>query len=121
MIDRSQLSTDQLIDRFERCAVEQGDAFDYSLITRVNRLIDELVELEAELKRREPDQRSALIPLLTHKHVNVRFRSALALLAVATEEAREALQNIVALKRYPQTADAIRMLRSLDEGRYVPN
>ncbi|HEV7842239.1 MAG TPA: DUF2019 domain-containing protein, partial [Pyrinomonadaceae bacterium] len=64
--------------------------------------------------------RTALLTLYTHPNAQVRLRAALATLAVASNDARTVLQELIERNEYPQLADARGMLRALDAGRYVP-
>ncbi|HUU66071.1 MAG TPA: DUF2019 domain-containing protein [Methyloceanibacter sp.] len=76
--------------------------------------------IEAELKRHDGDQRLALLSLLSHPNPQIRLKAAIATLAVAPDEAREALQNISDRNEYPQAADARGMMEALDDGSYKP-
>jgi hypothetical protein len=70
-----------------------------------------MTEVRDELKLRPGDQRRALMPLLDSKNVHVRLKTAITLLAIAPDSARKALTSV---------RDASMLLRSLDEGSYVP-
>lgn len=73
--------------------------------------------VEAELKRREGDQRRALLPLLKHRNLQVRLNAATDTLRVAPEAARRALETIRDTHWMPYAADAAGRLRGLDEGK----
>jgi len=87
---------------------------------KYNRLYDQMKSVEAELSRHDGNQRLALLSLLYHPNPQVRPKAAIASLAVAPEEAREALQNISDRNEYPQAADARGMIEALDDGTYKP-
>jgi hypothetical protein len=74
-----------------------------------------------ELKRREGDQRRALLPLLDHPNVQVRMMAAHAVLAISPALARKAFESVRASEIFPQAADAGMTLRALDNGTYVPS
>ena len=73
-----------------------------------------------ELKSRDGDRRKALMPLYQHPNPTVRFKSAMATLALAPVEARQVLQTIKDRKEFPIAMRASQMLSALDEGRYTP-
>jgi hypothetical protein len=118
--DVKSVSVEELVDRFASLAIEQDDAQLWSNIRRVNQLYDKIEMVEVELKSRSGDQRTALLTLYSHPNAQVRLKAALATLAIAANAARAALQEIIERKEYPQMADAVGMLRALDQGRYVP-
>ena len=111
----------QLVDRFIAVALAQHDASREYQTTRYNRLFDQMTKIEKELKSREGDQRRALLPLLEADDIHVRLKAALALLAVAPEQARKVLMSIRDYKLLPYSMDAGLMLMSLNNGSYVPD
>jgi hypothetical protein len=116
-----EMNVTQLVEHFTGIALAQDAASRRDEIRKYNRLYDEMEEVKSELKRREGDQRRALLPLLNHPNAQVRLKSAIALLAIAPEAARGALDIISARNEYPQAADARGMIRAVDEGSYVPS
>jgi len=80
-----------------------------------------MTKIENELKSRENDQRRALLPLLEADDIHLRLKAAIALLAVAPEQARKVLMNIRDYSLLPYSMDASLMLTSLDNGFYVPD
>jgi hypothetical protein len=100
--------------------MEQCEAIEYDEISRFNRLFVLRHAVEAELKRREGDQRRALLPLLQHRNLQVRLNAATDTLAVAPEAARRALETIRDTHWMPYAADAASRLRGVDEGRFKP-
>jgi len=112
------LTDEQVVQRFEAVAIDQGDAVDRFQISKVNRLFDKLIALREELSRRGANRRLLLKPLLFHDNINVRLRAALTLLIIAPEEARAALQDLADLKIHQQSVDASMTLDSLDAGEF---
>jgi hypothetical protein len=124
MIARFQIrdaSVTELVGRFQAIALAQHDASLNYQIARYNRLYDRMTEIEDELRSREGDQRRALVPLLASSNVHVRLKSALTTLAVLPTLARKALESVRDFGELPEAADASSMLRSLDDGTYVPD
>jgi hypothetical protein len=115
------MSVDQLVERFLTIALEQYEAILDGRYAKYNRLYDQMKSVEAELKRHDGDQRLALLSLLNHPNPQVRLKAAIANLAVAPDEAREALQNISDRNEHPQAADARGMMEALDDGTFKPN
>ncbi|MCZ7595254.1 MAG: DUF2019 domain-containing protein [Hyphomicrobium sp.] len=114
------LDIEQLVARFEAIGLEQDRAIHTDENAIYNRLYREMELVEQELKGRDGDQRSALLPLLQHKNPQVRLTAAIVLLALEPKVARTALQKMWDTQEFPQAGDAMGMMRALDEGRYVP-
>lgn len=112
-------ATSELVALFETITTEQCDASWCWQASRYNRLFGQMVAICDELKSRAGDQRLALLPLLQSENVQVRLMAAIQLLALAPDQARSALESVVASGYMPQVADARGMLRALDEGTYV--
>jgi hypothetical protein len=73
----------ELVDRFVSIGLAQYEAL-YVVDTRkFNRLYREMEEVRNELKRKEGDQRRALLPLLDHPNLQVRMKAAHAVLAIS--------------------------------------
>lgn len=119
--DMRALTVEQLVDRFIRIALDQDKAITFDDSAAFNRLYSRMELVETELRSRSGDQRRALRPLLDHANAQVRLKAAIVLLAIEPVAARETLQTISDNNEYPQMADARRMMRALDEGRYVPS
>jgi hypothetical protein len=115
------MPTATLVERFVAVALAQDHALLEGSTDRFNSLYDEMNAINAELKSRAGDQRSALRPLCKHPNAHVRLKAAISILAVAFDLARETLELIVAQREYPQSADARGMLRALEEGTFIPN
>jgi hypothetical protein len=114
-------SVQELVERFLSVSLAQYDAV-YVVDTRkYNRLYAMMVDIRNELKRREGDQRHALLPLLDHPNIQVRLKAAITLLAVAPDRARKGLETVRDSGILPQCADASSILEAFDKGAYVPN
>ena len=119
-INLEDMSVAQLVDRFTSLALEQDKALLREEIGKVNRIFDQMEAVKVELKRREGDQRRALLELYQYPHVHVRLKAAKATLAVAPLAARELLQTIAKSREYPQAGDAGMTIRALDRGTFKP-
>lgn len=115
------LTDEHLVERFVAIALEQDyiERMDEP-VSEYNRLYDLMEEVEGELKSRQGDRRSLLLPLHAHENAHVRLKAALATLAVAPEAARGVLRVISDRNRQPEAGNARGMLRALEEGRFVP-
>jgi hypothetical protein len=109
-----------LVNRFAAICVEQDKAVFEDDIATYNRLYDQKTAVLNELKERQGDQRSALLPLYEHQNLQVRLQAAKATLAVAPEVARQMLRAIESWGRQPYAGDAGMCLVNLDRGIFVP-
>jgi hypothetical protein len=120
----TKLSVDELVEQFRNYALQQDEALLSGEQSKVNRLFWKLRdvegELEGELKRRDGDQRSALLRLYDHPNAQVRVKAIKASLAVAPELGREALQALANSKNYPAAMEAGMSIRALDRGIFKP-
>ena len=116
----SDMTDEQLVERFVVIAESQDEANLYGDTTEYNRLYDLMEEVEQELRSRPGDGRHALTEFLDHENAQVRYKAAVATLALAPEAARAVLQKLSDRNRYPEAADARSMLDALDDGSYVP-
>jgi hypothetical protein len=114
-------SVEELVARFVSIGLAQYDAAYVVDIRKYNRLFGRMRDVESELKRREGDQRRALLPLLDHTNVQVRMMAAHELLVISPALARKALESVRDSGISPQAADAAGTLRALDTGFYVPS
>ena len=114
------LPVSQLVERFVSIALAQHEALDMENYSKFNRLYSEMEAVRQELKSRPGDQRRALLSLLSHSNAQVRLKAAITTLALAPLASRQALQLIWDRKEFPQAADALGMIRAIDNGRYVP-
>lgn len=123
MIRQTKLETasvEDLVALFTGIAVKQNTAAENLRTSEYNRLYGMMEEVVAQLKSREGDQRCALLSLYSHPNPTVRFKSAIATLALAPREARDVLQLIKDRKEFPIAMNASQMLSAIDEGRYSP-
>jgi hypothetical protein len=112
-------SVQELVARFLSIGLAQYDAA-YVVDTRkYNRLFARMRDILSELKRRDGDQRRALLPLLDHPNVQVRMMTAHAVLPISPVLARKAFESVRDSGLFPQAADAAGTLGALDDGTYV--
>jgi Domain of unknown function (DUF2019) len=91
----------QLVARFTAIGTDQDRALLSRQHAKFNRLFDEMVAIEEELKQREGDQRRELLRLFDHPNAQVRLNSVKATLAAAPELARQKLERMAASREYP--------------------
>lgn len=113
-------TTSELVDRFTALALGQDEAQKKDHIAEYNRLIQQMMVVEAELKNRAGDQRRALVPLYNHDNMQVRLMAAKVTLAVAPQAARQMLEAIADSGWFPQAGDAGMSLWNLDRGVFKP-
>ena len=114
------LSVEALIERYAAVGVAQYEAELDDNTRKFNRLYDDVKAVEAELKSRPGDQRTALLTLYDHANMQVRLNAAHATLAVAPEAARGLLVAIRDSRWMPQALDAGMSLWNLEKGVYRP-
>jgi uncharacterized protein (DUF924 family) len=115
------LSVNALVDRFATIGVEQYKAKDAEQDERYKELFYKMYDIQEELKRRQGDERRALIVLFDYPNMQVRLMAAQYALAGAPQAARRAIEAIAASTWAPQCYDARMCLHMLDEGTFVPN
>jgi len=111
----------KLYERFIFAALDQHKSLVTGDHAGYNRLFEEVVAIEEELKRRGEDERRALASLFDDPSAQVRLNAAIATLALEPEAARQALQLISDRNEYPQAPYARDMLWALDRGTYKPS
>jgi hypothetical protein len=114
-------SVHELVAQFVSIGLAQYDALYVVDVKKYNRLYRKMQDVRAELKRRDGDQRRALLPLLDHPNVQVRMMAAHAVLTISPVLARRAFESVRDSGIFPQAADASGTLRALDSGFYVPS
>jgi Domain of unknown function (DUF2019) len=114
------MTVKQLVERFATIGVEQDQAILRGQHARFNRLFDEMMAIQDELKTRADDQRRELLSLYNHPNAQVRLNAAKVTLAVAPEPARKALQALADSREYPQAGDAGMSLDNLELGIFKP-
>jgi hypothetical protein len=118
--DLRQMTVPQLVERFTDLCLGQFQAELRSDLAKENRLIRQSIAVADELKSRNRDQRSALVPLLAHPNPQVRLMAAEFTLAIAPAAARQTLKELWERKQFPQAAYAMGTLRALDRGDRKP-
>jgi hypothetical protein len=124
MVDRTNLasiSVDELVQRFAAIGVAQDNALLGGRLREFNQLFEKMAQVSQELKRREGDQRGALLSLFSFPNMQVRLKAAKHTLAIAPVEARCQIEEIAASQWYPQAGDAGMSLVNLDNGIYKPD
>jgi hypothetical protein len=117
----AKMTIDELVERFTAIALDQYGALQNYNSSRFNRLFDQMAVVEQELKKREGDQRRALLTLYDHPNAQVRLKAATATLALAPANARGVIQAIAESGEYPQAGDAGMALVRIDSGEFKPN
>jgi hypothetical protein len=112
-------SVQELVERFVSIGLAQYDAAYVADTRKYNFLFGKMVDVLDELKRREGDQRRALLPLLDHPNPQVRMRAAHAVLSISPALARKAFESVRDSQIFPQAMDAGMTLRALDNGTYI--
>jgi uncharacterized protein YdcH (DUF465 family) len=119
-IELVDMTTADLVERFAQIGVAQGKALLRGENAKFNRLFDQMGEVSRELKRRDGDQRRALMALYNYQDMQVRMKAAIHTLAVAPVEARRMLEMIADSKWMPQAGHAGMSLWNLDRGVFKP-
>lgn len=114
-------SVQELVERFVSTGLAQYEAAYVVDTGKYNRLYARMQDIRGELRRREGDQRRALLPLLNHPNVQVRMMAAHTVLTISPDLARKAFQSVRDSGIFPQAADASGTLRALDNGTYIPS
>jgi hypothetical protein len=114
------IPVDQLVEQFVEIGLQQDNALLTGEIANFNRLYGQKMDVLAQLKKRDGDQRHALLPLYNHPNTQVRLNAVKATLAVQPQEARRALEAIANSKIYPQAGDAGMSIINLDSGIFKP-
>jgi hypothetical protein len=118
--DLEAMSVEALVERYVAVGVAQYEAELDDNLGKFKRLYKDMVAVEAELKSRAGDQRTALMKLYNHRNLQVRLNAAHATLAVAPEAARALLLAIRESRWMPQALHAGMSLRNLEKGVYRP-
>jgi hypothetical protein len=98
----------------------QYDAERRSEISKYNRLYRHMNEIRDELKRRDGDQRRALLPFINHENAQVRLMAASSLLTIVPDRAKMALETVRDSRIVPQSVNAGFLLDGLADGSFVP-
>ena len=119
-IQLNHLTVAELVERFLSTTLAQYEADLRFQISKYNQLYRYMNDIRAELKRRDGDQRRALLPLLNYDNAQVRLMTASTLLVVAPELAKKALITVRDSQILPQSANAGMLLDGLEDGSFVP-
>jgi hypothetical protein len=117
-IHLNQLTIADLVERFLSSTLAQYEAELRAENGKYNRLYRHAIEIENELKRREGDQRRALLPFLDHPNAQVRLMAANSLLTIVPARAKKALETVRDSRIVPQSVSAGFMARQ-DRGGIV--
>jgi hypothetical protein len=115
-----QLSVADLVQRFLSTTLAQYEAELRAENGKYNRLYREMRAIRDELKRREGDQRRALLPFIDHPNGQVRLMAASSLLTIVPDRAKKALQTVRESRIVPQSVNAAFLLDGLQDGSFVP-
>ena len=119
-IELSDMTTQDLVERFAQIVVAQDQALLAGEHSKFNHLFRQMMDVANELKGREGDQRRLLLQLFDFPNMQVRLQAAKLTLAVAPVEARRLLQTIADSNWMPQAGDAGMSLSNLDRGVFKP-
>jgi len=100
--------------------VQQDEALLDENIRKYNRLYDQMLEIEIELRRRGRSARIMLKTLFDHSNIQVRLKAATAIIGIMPKRSRRVLEKIRESQEYPQAADAGMLIRAVDSGRWKP-
>jgi hypothetical protein len=123
-----EFSDEQLTERFQQLSLEQGDAERSNDMRTYKRRYQQLKDVSAELRRRGPEARRALVPLLNCPRsacplsavAQCRLNAAQELLAVEPDRARATLEEIANSVTQFQMALARQTLGVLNDGTFKP-
>jgi Domain of unknown function (DUF2019) len=119
-IPLNQLMVADLVERFLSSTLAQYEAELRSENGKYNRLYREMRAIRDELKRREGDQRRALLPFIDHPNAQVRLMAASSLLTIVPDRAKKALETVRDSRIVPQSVNAGFLLDGLEAGSFVP-
>jgi hypothetical protein len=117
----SEMTVDQLVDRFAEIGVAQGDVRYEDHIARFKRLYKDMDDVDHELRRRGRAARLALTRLYDHPDTQVRLKAATRTLGIDPVAARAVIQAVADSKHFPQAGEAGMRLWAYDEGRFRPD
>jgi hypothetical protein len=107
------LSTDELVDLFEKNAIEQDRVTFKEQVSKYKTVFGDSDVIDSELENRGPDALRALTRLYNNSNMQVRLRAASMTVGVAPAEAQSVLLNIARFGHVPQSANARAKLRRL--------
>jgi hypothetical protein len=119
-IPLDQLAVADLVERFLSTALAQYEADLRMDNSKYSRLYHDMNEIRDELKRREGDQRRALLSFVDHPNAQVRLMAANSLLTIFPDRAKKALETVRDSRIVPQSVNAGFMLDRIEDGSFVP-
>src|SRR3954447_25978648 len=119
-IPLDQLTVSELVQRFLSLTLAQYEARFPSQAAKYNQFYGEMRNVRDELKRREGDQRRALLPFINHENAQVRLMAASSLLTIAPDRAKRALESVRDSGIVPPSVNAQVLLDGLEDGSFVP-
>jgi hypothetical protein len=119
-IPLNQLTVADLVEHFLSSTLAQYEAELRAENGKYNRLYREMRAIRDELKRREGDQRRALLPFIDHPNAQVRLMAASSLLTIVPDRAKKALETVRDSRIVPQSVNAGFLLDGLEDGSFVP-
>lgn len=119
-IPLNELTVADLVERFLSLTLAQYEAELRAENGKYNRFYHEMRAIRDELKRREGDQRRALLPFITHENPQVRLMAASSLLTIVPDRAKKALETVRDSRIVPQSVNAGFLLDGLEDGSFVP-
>jgi len=117
---RRMLTDEELVAEFETWARSHGHDVLYGEVRDAKRSYRELEAVHEELRARGPSARVALIKLLDHPEVAIRYYAATWLLAVEPGRARAVIEEVKHVAPMRLAGDAGMTLRMLDDGTFKP-
>lgn len=119
-INLKKLTVEELVERYVAIGEAEEDAVLYDDTSGYNRLFRKEQAVFDERESRPGDQRKILLRLYGHENLWVRMNAAKDTLALAPEDGRRVLQQIVDSKKQPYAGNAGMTLWTLDEGIFKP-
>lgn len=119
-VNLEKLSVEELFERYVEIGLAEENAILYDDIPGYNQLFRKEQAVVDELESRPGDQRKILLRLYGHENLWVRMNAAKDTLALAPEDGRRVLQQIVDSKKQPYAGNAGMTLWTLDEGIFKP-
>jgi hypothetical protein len=115
MNDLSQDSISELLTQFRNASLEQYDTYVTGNTRKYNKLMDVLLAVSRELKRRGVEERRSLLTLFSDKNPHVRLQAAKHVYSAARDEAKACLEALAAAKLPDQSLSAGMTLSRLEE------
>lgn len=112
----TEMTSDELLDRFIEISVEQGKALAFFETARYKKLYGKLSAVVRELRARHGDERHRLLRLYDHPDLQVRFNAAGRAYALDPEAAIATFRAIKDSRQYPWAGHAGMSLSMLEMG-----